>query len=141
LSDVGQHLFSAAPRPPLIQAIKPRAIRQIYRYVPLPRLLNRRDRHLVAGQALADLGRLAQREAALAATADVHGAAVPGRRIEQLALDKVDQVLDVEKISYLLSIPPEPDVAERVAEVVGEHPVGEHPLVHLAHLPGAGDDA
>ena len=34
---------------------------------------------------------------------------------------------------------PEPDVAERVAEVVGEHPVGEDALVDLAHLPGAGD--
>ena len=35
----------------------------------------------------------------------------------------------------------EADVGERVAEVVGEHPVGEDPLVDLAHLPGAGDHA
>ena len=35
----------------------------------------------------------------------------------------------------------EADVGERVAEVVGEHPVGEDALVDLAHLPGPGDHA
>ena len=80
-----------------------------------------------------------QREAALAAAADVHGAPVPGRRVEQLALDQVDQVLDVEQVAHLLALAAEADVAERVAEVVGEHPVGEDALVDLSHLPGAGD--
>src|SRR6185295_20319806 len=69
--DVGQHPLGAAPRPPLVQAVKLRAVRQVYRHVPLARLLNRGYRHLVAGQLLADRGRLAQREAALAAAADV----------------------------------------------------------------------
>src|SRR3954471_15948107 len=139
--DVGQHLLGAAPRSPLVQAEESRAVRQVYRHVPLARLLHRRDRHLVAGQPPADLGRLAQREAALAAAADVHRTPVPGVGIEQLALDQVDQVLDMEEIAHLLAMPSEADVAERVAEVVGEHPVGEHPLVDLPHLPGAGDDA
>src|SRR3954470_5728164 len=139
--DVGQHLLGAAPRSPLVQAEESRAVGQVYRDVPLARLLHRRDRHLVAGQPLADRGRLAQREAALAATADVHSAPVPVLGVEQLTLDQVDQVLDVEEVPYLLAMPPEPDVAEWVAEAVGEHPVGEHPLVDLAHLPGPGNDA
>src|SRR3954447_25624982 len=74
LVDVAQHLLGAAPRPPLIQAEESRAVGQVYRDVALARLLHRRDRHLVAGQPLADLRRLAQREAALAAAADVHSA-------------------------------------------------------------------
>ena len=61
--------------------------------------------------------------------------------IEQLALDQVDQVLDVEQVAHLLALAAEADVAERVAEMVGEHPVGEDALVDLAHLPRAGDDA
>ena len=91
--------------------------------------------------AAADLGRLQQREAALAAAADVDGAPVPRLRVEQLALDQVDQVLDVEQVAHLLAAAAEADVGERVAEVVGEHPVGEDPLVDLAHLPGPGDHA
>src|SRR3954451_19565722 len=141
LVDVGQHLLGAAPRPPLVQAEEPRAVGQVYRDISLARLLHRRDRHLVAGELPADRGRLAQRKAALVAAADVHRAPVPGAGIEQLPLDQVEQVLDVEEIAHLLATPPEPDVAERVAEVVGEHPVGEDPLVDLAHLPGSGDDA
>ena len=62
-------------------------------------------------------------------------------RVEQLALDQVDQVLDVEQVADLLALAAEADVGERVAEVVGEHPVGEDALVDLAHLPGAGDHA
>src|SRR3954447_23781735 len=63
VADVAQHLLGAAPRPPLVQAEEPRAVGQVYRHVPLARLLYRRDRHLVAGQPPADLRRLAQREA------------------------------------------------------------------------------
>src|SRR5690349_9043204 len=59
LVDVGQHLLGAAPGPPLVQAEKPRAVGQVYRHVPLARLLDRRHRHLVAGQLPADLRRLA----------------------------------------------------------------------------------
>src|SRR5436305_2691403 len=139
--DVAQHLLGAALRPPLVQAEDSLAVGQVYRDVPLAGLLHRRDRHLVAGEALADLGGLTQREAALAATADVHRAPVPRLGLEQLALDQVNQVLDVKEVAHLLALPTDADVAERVAEAVGEHPVGEDPLVDLAHLPGAGDDA
>src|SRR3954454_10642964 len=54
LVDVGQHLFGAAPRPPLVQAEESRAVGEVYRDVALARLLHRRHRHLVAGQPLAD---------------------------------------------------------------------------------------
>ena len=123
---------------------RPKSFAQSERYighVAGPRLRDRLDRHLVAGQLAADLGRLQQREAALAAAADVDGAPVPGPLVEQLALDQVDQVLDVQQVAHLLAPAAEADVAERVAEVVGEHPVGEDALVDLAHLPGAGDHA
>src|SRR6201999_1658320 len=141
LVDVGEHIFGAPPGPPLVELEQPRAVGKIDRHVALPRLGDRGDLHLVAGQPLTDAGRLAQREAALVAAAGVHGAAVPLVGIEQLPLDQVDQVLDVEEIAYLFAMPPEPDVGERVAEVVGKHPVGEYPLVDLSHLPGAGDHA
>src|SRR5664279_2862531 len=96
--DVRQHLLGASPGSPLVEVKEPRTIGKVYGNVPRPRLLDRPDRHLVAGQATADLGRLRQREAALAAAADVDGAPVPGLAVEQLALDQVDQVLDVEQV-------------------------------------------
>ena len=102
---------------------------------------DRLDRHLVAGQLAADLGRLAQREAALAAAADVDRAAVPALGVEQLALDEVDEVLDVEQVADLLALAAEPDVGERAPEMVGQEPVGEDALVDLAHLPGPGEHA
>src|SRR6185312_15403583 len=141
LVDVGEHLFGAPPGPPLIELEQPCAVGKIDGNVPLAGLGDRRDRHLVAGQPLADRRRLQQGEAALAATAGVHGLAVPLVGVEQLALDQVDQVEDVEEIAHLLAMPSETDVGERVAELVGEHPMGEYPLVHLSHLPGAGDHA
>src|SRR5207245_8172791 len=103
-------------------------------------LLHRLDRNLVAGQLAADLGRLQQREAALSPAADIDGAPVPLLRIEQLQLNQVDQVLHVEKVANLLALAAEADVFERLAEVMGKHPVGEHPLVDPSHLPGTGDD-
>src|ERR1700753_755794 len=124
LVDVGEHVFGAPPGPPLVKVEQPRAVGKIDGDVSRRGLGDRGDRNLVAGKALADAGRLAQREAALVAAAGVHGVAVPLRWVEELALDEVDQVLDVEKVSHLLAMPPEPDVGERVAEVVGEHPVG-----------------
>ena len=45
----------------------------------------------------------------------------------------------MQQVAHLLALAAEADVLERVAEVVGEHPVGEDALVDLAHLPGAGD--
>ena len=54
-----------------------RAIRNVNRHVTGPRLRDRLDRNLVAGQLAADLGRLKQREAALASAAHVCGAPVP----------------------------------------------------------------
>ena len=136
-----EHLLGAAPRAPLVQAEELRAIGKVYGHVAGARLGDRLDRNLVAGQLAADLGRLQQREAALAAAADVDRAPVPALGVEQLALDQVDQVLDVEQVADLLALAAEADVAERAAEVVGEHPVGEDALVDLAHLPGPGDHA
>ena len=45
----------------------------------------------------------------------------------------------VEEVSHLLAAPPEADVGKRDLEVVAQHPVCEHPLVDLPHLPGPGD--
>src|SRR6201995_2498449 len=77
LVDIGEHVFGAPPGPPLVEIEQPRAVGKIYGDVPLAGLGDRGDRHLVAGQALADAGRLAQREAALVAAPRVHGPDVP----------------------------------------------------------------
>jgi hypothetical protein len=58
-----------------------------------------------------------------------------------LPLDQVDEILDVQQIAHLAPAATEPDVAQRAAEMVGEHPVGEDALVDLAHLPRARDHA
>src|ERR1700761_6158764 len=86
LVDVGEHVFGAPPGPPLVELKQPRAVGKIYRHVALPRLRDRRDLHLVAGQPLADPGRLPQGEAAPIAAAGVHGVAVPLVGVEELAL-------------------------------------------------------
>src|SRR5262249_17772345 len=39
----------------------------------------------------------------------------------------------------LLSLTSKADIAERLPEMMGEHPVSEDALVDLAHLPGTGD--
>src|ERR1700749_1653268 len=67
--DVAEDVFGAPPGPPVVQIEQPRAVGKIEGAVPLPRLGDRGDRHLIAGQAPADLGRLAQREADLTAAA------------------------------------------------------------------------
>src|SRR5215510_10849247 len=74
--DIRQHLAGAALRAPLVQAEEFRAIGEVDGHIPLPGLCDRLDRDLVAGQLTADLGRLPQRETALAAAADVDRAAV-----------------------------------------------------------------
>src|ERR1700743_3846367 len=93
LVDVGEHVFGAPPGPPLVEIAHPRAVGKIYGDAPLAGLGDRGDRHLVAGQPLADPGRLAQREAALVAAACVHGLAVPLVGVGQLALHAGQQVL------------------------------------------------
>ena len=52
---------------------------------------------------------------------------------------KVEQVLDVQQFSNLLSASCVADVLKGEAEVMMEEPEGENPLVDLAHLPWTGD--
>src|SRR4029077_8149898 len=137
--DVGENALRAASRAPLVQAEQLPAVGNVYGDVAGTGLLHRLDRHLIATQLSADLVRLQQREAALATAAGVDRAPVPAVRIEQLAIDQIDQVLDVEQVTDLLPLATEADVFERVAELVGEHPVGEYPLIDLSHLPRPGD--
>ncbi len=118
-----------------------RAVAQVDRHVAGAGLGDDPDRHLVAGQLAAERGRLQQREAALAAAADVGGDAAPALRVAELLVDQVDQVVDVEQVAHLLARAAVADVGERAAEEVAEQPPGEDALVDLAHLPGPGDHA
>src|ERR1700749_3485154 len=61
LVDVGEHVFGAPPGSPLVEVEQPRAVGKIYGHVALPRLGDRGDLHLVAGQPLADAGRVPRR--------------------------------------------------------------------------------
>src|SRR6478752_3902116 len=65
--DVRQHLLGAAAWTPLVEPEELPAVGKVYGNIAGAGLCHRLDRHLVAGQSPADLGRLAQREAALAA--------------------------------------------------------------------------
>src|SRR3954470_17308956 len=58
--DVAKNVFGAPSGAPLIEFEQPRAVGKIYGDVALPGLDDRRDRHLVAGQPLADRRRLQQ---------------------------------------------------------------------------------
>ena len=46
----------------------------------------------------------------------------------------------MQEIPYLLSLSPVADVAQLAPQHVGQQPVGEDALIHLAHLPGPRDD-
>jgi hypothetical protein len=58
-----------------------------------------------------------------------------------LFIEQPDQVIHVKQVANLLSAAAEADISQRPAEMVRHHPVGEHPLVHLAHPSRPGDDA
>src|SRR6478672_3210135 len=118
-----------------------RAVTEVDRDVAGPGLGLNPDRYLFAGQLTADLSRLQQREAALAATARVRGNAAPALRVAELLVDEVDQVVDVKQVAHLLAGAAVADVGEWAAEVVAEQPPGEDALIDLAHLPRAGDHA
>src|SRR5215475_10189764 len=78
------------------------------------------DRHLVAGQLAADRRRLQQREADLAAAADIGDDAAPALRVAELLRDQVDEVIDVEQVAHLLAGAAVADVGEGPAEEVAE---------------------
>src|SRR5215218_8903681 len=130
-----------AARAPVGHAEQARAVREVDPHVARALLGRGLDRHPVAGQLPAELGRLDQRQARGAATADVDRRARPVVGTEELVLDEVDQVVHVEEVAHLLAGTAVSDVAELAPEVVAEQPVGEDPLVDPAHLPGAGDHA
>src|SRR3954468_16075580 len=97
------------------------------------------DGHLVAADLGAQRGQLAEREAHVDAAADVVDLPVPALGVVELALDEVDEVVDMKEVADLLARAAEADVAQRPAQPVPEQPEGEDALVDLAHLPGAGD--
>ena len=131
-----------APRAPLVQAEEPRAVGEVYGHVA-------RRGSRATGSIGTSLPVSSRQIAVVSSSERLHSRPPPTLTVrpsqlagvEQLALDQVDQVLDVEQVAHLLALAAEADVGERVAEVVGEHPVGEDALVDLAHLPGAGDHA
>ena len=114
----------AAARPPVRVREQPRAVGDVDRNVAgrVPRRLGPTGTAL-PGELAAQLGRLEQREAALAAAADVDRRAGPVLGTSQLLLDQLDQVVDVQQVAHLLAGAAEADVAQRPPEVVGEHPV------------------
>src|SRR4051794_16378601 len=61
--------------------------------------------------------------------------------MDELLFHQVCDVVNVDEIAYLFARTAEPDVLQSSAEIVSEHPVGEHSLIDLAHLPRPGDDA
>ncbi len=126
------------------QSVRPcrrRAVGQVDAHVAGALLVRLLDGHLVAGQLAAQLGRLGERQAHVAAAADVDGGAGPVTGPHELVVDQVDQVADVEQVADLLALAAVADVAQVLPEAVGEQPIGEDALVDLAHLPGPGDHA
>src|SRR5215204_3491410 len=101
-----------------------RAVAQVDRYVAGTVLGLGADRRLVAGQLAAERGRLQQREAALTAAADVRGDPAPAFGVAELAVDEVDQVVDVEQVANLLARAAVADVGQGAAEEVAEQPPG-----------------
>ena len=139
--DVSEDLPWVALRSPVGEPEQRGAVRDVDGDIPGAVLIGRLHIDPGAGDLGAERRRLSQREAATPAATDVGGHAVPTLRITELAIDQLDQILDVEEIADLLARSAKPDVAERTAEMVGEHPVGEHALIDLPHLPRTGDDA
>jgi hypothetical protein len=66
---------------------------------------------------------------------------VPAVGVGELLEDEVTEIVDVEHVAHLLARAAVSDVAERAADVMGQEPVREHALVHLAHLPRSGKHA
>src|SRR3954469_1694574 len=95
----------------------------------------RRHRHVIARELTAERRRLGERQTALAATADVECAAGPVLGPGQLLLDKVEQVIDVQEVAYLLARSAVAEICGPPSEIMGQHPVAEDSLVRLAHLP------
>ncbi len=139
--DVGEDLLPCTRWPPLGQLVQPGAVGDVHRDVAGAGGRDRFDRAPFPGDLLAQRGRLEQREAAVAAAADVRDYTVPPIWCGELLVDQVDEVLDVQQVANLLSGPVVADVRQRPAEVVGKQPVREHALVDASHLPGAGDHA
>jgi hypothetical protein len=61
------------------------------------------------------------------------------RRVDQLELEQVHEVIHVEHVAHLLPAAAVADVAERAAAQVAQEPVREYALVDLPHLPRARD--
>ena len=127
-----------APRRALEQAP---AVRRVERHVARARVGDRLDRDLVAGQLAAQVGRLAQRQRAGDAAADVERLPVPALGVGELLEHEVAEVVDVQQVAHLLAAAAVADVGQRPLLHVREQPVREHALVDLAHLPRPGDHA
>ncbi len=139
--DVAEDRPRIALRAPVGEPEQLGAVRDVDGDVPGADLIGRRHLDLGARDLGAERRRLLEGQAAAPATADVGGHAIPMLGIAELTIDQLDQIVDVEEITDLLARAAKPDVVKRTTEVVGEHPVGEHALVDLAHLPRTGDHA
>ncbi len=87
---VGEDRARVAARAPVGEAEEAGAVGQVDPQVSGPVGAGGGDRDLVAGQLAAEVGRFAQREAAVPAPADVADEAVPAGRIRELLGDQLD---------------------------------------------------
>src|SRR5215212_7540530 len=85
---------------------------------------------------LPQIGSLHHRHALLKAATYVERLAVEEVQILYLRVYQLEEVRDVQEVSYLLAGTAIAEVAQLASEVVTSHPEGEDALVHLTHLPG-----
>jgi hypothetical protein len=139
--DVGEYLPRVATRGPVRPRAQRAAVRQVDPHVAGARPRVGSERDVVARELAAQLRGLAQRQAALRAAADVDDRARPVLGAGELLVDEIDEIEHVQDVADLLALAAEAQVGQLAAEVERGHPVGEDPLVDLAHLPRPCDDA
>ena len=105
LVDVGQHLLGAAPGSPLVQAEELRAVGKVYRDVARrgsPRPASIGTSLPVSRWQISVVSSSERLHSRPPPTLTVRPS--QASRVEQLALDQVDQVLDVEQVAHLLAM-------------------------------------
>ena len=74
-----------------------------------------------------------------APSADVVDLSCMSRHIVQLNLEQIKEVLYMQEIPHLFSVPAKSDIGKRPLEVMSGNPEHGNPLVYLSHLPRTGE--
>src|SRR5512138_2772193 len=140
LDYIGHDLANRSRRPPAERLTRPRAVRNVERHVDPGGLRVGSDRHL-AQELTAELRELAQRDRVLRSPTHVEHLSRMSLDFRKLTRNELEEVGRMEEVANLLCLTAEARVAQRSPEKVIHHPEREHSLVHLAELPGSGDDS